>query len=33
MHGADLLPMLFVGGVFLLFIGRLVAEYLKAKFA
>ena len=33
MHGADLLPMLFVGGVFLLLTGRVVYEYLKAKFA
>lgn len=33
MHTQDLLPALFVGGVFLLLVGRLVSDFLKAKFA
>lgn len=33
MHTQDLLPVLFVGGVFLLLVGRLVSDFLKAKFA
>lgn len=33
MHTQDLLPALFVAGVFLLLVGRLVSDFLKAKFA
>ena len=33
MHTADLLPMLFIGGVMLVLIGRLVMAYFKAKLA
>lgn len=31
MHNADILPALFIGGVFLLLVGRLVSAFVKAK--
>ena len=33
MHTADLLPMLFIGGVMSVLVGRLVVTYFKAKLA
>jgi len=33
MHTVDLLPMLFIGGVMSVLVGRLVMAYFKAKLA
>ena len=33
MHMVDALPIVFVGGAFLFFIGRMVVDYVKAKSA
>jgi hypothetical protein len=33
MHTADILPAVFIGGVFLLLVGRLVSAFIKAKLA
>ena len=31
MHTADLIPLVFVGGVLLILMGRLISSFLKAK--